>query len=290
MIPNLETHLREVAHALRQLEAALDRLVEALASHRGNIHIDGARTDAQAVRLACEAYRRIDYDMTDEVNQSPTCLGLIAASRELLARAVVVNARKAEFKAIAQPLYGVRTRVPVKELGEEGQGTKAISVMRFLLRRLQRSDLNLLAAYRRIPILDAPPASVAFTESLTRAVYRKSVADIETLLMTRDSPEASQDRARLTSLPLREKYLALTKEHYRNTRANVVYTTLDRRGRGRVQLAAELPLLYPVGRSNHAPTVTFPSGSDERAGRRPRASKLEPTPFLRTLPVYRYRR
>jgi hypothetical protein len=40
----------------------------------------------------------------------------------------------------------------------------------------------------------------------------------------------------------------LTKPHYDNIRANITYSRLDSRGRGRVQLAAELPLLYTAGR------------------------------------------
>jgi hypothetical protein len=44
----------------------------------------------------------------------------------------------------------------------------------------------------------------------------------------------------------RSRYLALTKAHYDNIRANITYSRLDSRGRG--QLAAELPLLYTAGR------------------------------------------
>jgi hypothetical protein len=52
-------------------------------------------------------------------------------------------------------------------------------------------------------------------------------------------------------------------------RANVLYAHLDPRGRGRVQVAAELPLIYP------------PGAGEQQA-------KLEPQPFLESLPVYRY--
>ena len=40
--------------------------------------------------------------------------------------------------------------------------TKAIPVIKVILRNIQRSDLNLLAAYRKIPILSAPPAGPLF--------------------------------------------------------------------------------------------------------------------------------
>ena len=45
---------------------------------------------------------------------------------------------------------------------------------------------------------------------------------------------------------------------------------VDPKGRGSIQISAELPLIYATGR-------------------RTRASKLETEPFLRSLPVYRYR-
>jgi hypothetical protein len=38
---------------------------------------------------------------------------------------------------------------------------KAIPVIRVILRNIQRSDLNLLAAYRKIPILGAPPMTTS---------------------------------------------------------------------------------------------------------------------------------
>jgi hypothetical protein len=57
-----------------------------------------------------------------------------------------------------------------------------------------------------------------------------------------------------------------------------------------VQVSAELPLLYPLGRSKDIPEIKYP---EPEAGTRPetrqRTGKLEDTPFLETLPVYRYR-
>lgn len=62
--------------------------------------------------------------------------------------------------------------------------------------------------------------------------------------------------------------------------------------RGRVQVAAELPILYAQGRYPQAPEVTFPRPAEEgaEAPRRTRKSKLESSPCLLTLPVYRYAR
>ena len=281
------TQLRaQVATTLKALEASIDELVNALA-HSGAIVLLEDASDSDPLRRACEAYAAIDYRMDDEVGSSVVCLGAISANAQILKRALAVNALKAEFKALCAPLYQVRIRVPVKGAPSP---TKAISAIRVILRNIQRSDLNLLAAYRKIPILDAPPASITYTRAYTRAVYRKSIDEIFNLLTTSERQGASADRARLETLPPRETHLALVKERYQNIRANVLYARMDARGRGRMQIAAELPILYSQGRSA-APEIRFPPPADEaRVPRRIRESKIEAAPFLESLPVYRYAR
>lgn len=178
----------------------------------------------------------------------------------------------------------MRMRIPVK--GDDGP-TRAIPLVRVLLRRLQRSDLNLRAAYRRIPILATAQSSVRYTRALTRSVARKSIEEIANLLAIREGPAVAADRARLATLDWHaERHLALVQDHYANIRANIVYESLDRRGRGRVQMAAELPLLYPASRRSNPPLVRFPEPELESTPRMPRRHRtlyLEPEPFLTTL-------
>lgn len=165
-----------------------------------------------------------------------------------------------------------------------------IHTTRAALRSSRRSDLNVTAAYRKIPILGSPPRTITYVRASTRAVYRKTVAELETLLMTAEGPSAAQDRARFAALSPRETHLALVQEHYTNICANVVYDRLDARGRGRVQVVAELPLLDANGRTKHAPDVRFPEVPAEQGAtppRRPRQSKLESKPYLQNLPVCR---
>ena len=287
---DLTAHRQQVAASLIALEASLERLVAALAHGDPWIEIEApagsaARTAPAAIRRACEAYSAIDYGMGDAVGESVTCFGAIGARSEILRLVEAVNTAKAEFKKICAPLYRVRMRIPVKG---EGSPTRAISVLRVILRNIQRSDLNVLAAYRKIPILAATPETITFTRANTRAVHRKAIEDIETLLQSREGPKAMADRARLAALPRRETHVALVKAHYRNMRANVLYAHLDPRGRGRVQVAAELPLIYPRGRRATPPQVRFAAPPDPDQPARGRQAKLEPQPFLESLPVYRY--
>jgi hypothetical protein len=283
---DLAPHQQSIAKALSTLDGHLTRLVNALAHTASRVCVEGAANERQALRRVCEAYAAISYQMDDEPNATVNCLGTVGVSSDILRRAQAVNEAKEALRTLCVPLQHVRKRVPVK--GTDGP-TKAIPLIRVILRSLQRSDLNLLAAYRKIPILTAPPQSVTYTRAHTRAVYRKRIDEIETLLAPLEGPTAGADRSRLATLPRSEQYLALARGRYENIRANIVYARLDPKGRGRVQRSAELPLMYPLGRSE-APQVHFPVPVTETpdSKERIRQSKLEPEPFLRSLPVYRY--
>jgi hypothetical protein len=62
------------------------------------------------------------------------------------------------------------------------------------------------------------------------------------MLQNLHSPAAIADRDLLASLDRRVTHLALVKDRYQNIRANVLYARLDSKGRGRIQISAELPL------------------------------------------------
>jgi hypothetical protein len=282
---DISSHRPVIAKALLTLETAIERLTDALSHRLVTAIVDGTTTDRTAIRTACEAYSAINYEMDDEITDSVVCLGVIGVQAEVLKRAQAVNAAKAELKALFAPLQRIRVRVP-----EKGSSTtKAIPALRVILRNIQRSDLNVHAAYRKIPILDAPPATVTYTRANTRNVYRKTIDEIADMLSNISSGAAIADRQRLNTLDRRVTHLALVRYHYQNIRANVLYARLDAKGRGRIQISAELPIMYATGRRTEAPEVHFPADSEDPAKpKRQRESKLEREPLLRSLPVYRY--
>jgi len=284
-----EQHTLAVAAALRELERALEQLTAALSHQAGPASTEHAGSEPQARRQICEAWAAIDYEQDGEVNRSPVCLGVAGANAAVIARATAVNLAKSQLRAVCSALSNLRVRVPVKD-GQGGRVVKSLPLVRVILRELQRSDVNLLAAYRKIPILTGRVARVVYTRACTRAVYRKSRDEIAAMLATSIRPGAEEDQAKLAALPARETHLALVKEHYTNVRANVWFHGLDSRNRGRVQIAAELPLLYPLGRSKETPEIVYP-GVEQGGAPSPRArtGKLEDTPYLSTLPVHRYR-
>lgn len=278
-----------VAGALRDLERSLERFIAALSHQDSLASTEGSTSDRDALGRICEAYAAINYASEDESNESLVCLGVVGVSAAVIAQANDVNAAKARLREQLKVLRPHRVRVPVKD-GQGGRVVKSLPLVRVILRELQRSDLNLLAAYRKIPILTGRASRVVYTRALTRAVYRKSRAEIAALLEACGRVTVPDDRQRLAKLPAHETHLALVKDRYTNIRANVWFDGLDSRNRGRVMVAAELPLLYPRGRSTALPEIRYPDPAD--ASRKipiTRTGKLESERFLESLPVYRYR-
>lgn len=287
--PKHETHKLAIAAALRELDRTLDLLLQALTHESALVSAMGARTDREALRLVCSAYAAIHYERDQAVNETPTCLGVVGGNATLIGRVEDVNTAKAKLRDRCKPIQNQRVRVPVKD-GQGGRIVKSLPLVRVLLRELQRSDLNLLAAYRKIPLLTGRIERVAYVRARTRPVYRKTREQIAKLLDGLDRPGVDADRTRLARLPERETHLALVEERYDNVRANVTFHGLDSRNRGRVQVSAELPLLYPLGRSKELPEIVYPDPDGETTSEtRPRAGKLEGKQFLDSLPVYRYR-
>ena len=292
--PSHEAEKLAIAVALKDLERALGLFVRALSHESSPVSAEAAGSEREARRLVCEAYATISYAPDDQVNESPVCLALIGGSAAVIGRAEAVNAAKDELRERCKKIQNVRVSVPVKD-GKGGRVVKSLPLVRVILRELQRSDLSLLAAYRQIPLLTGRVQRVAYTRARTRAVYRKDRAALLALLQAQDRPGTNDDLARLKRLPATETHLALVKERYANVRANVWFHGLDSRSRGRVMVSAELPLLYPLGRSKEIPEIKYPpaeeNGAEEGASTpaRKRAGKLDAEPFLDTLPVHRYR-
>lgn len=289
MLPGHEDASKAVAIALRALERRLVQLVDAIVHEAPRIALSGEASAPQRLRRVCDAYATIDLAQEDAPNQSAVCVGVVGGSRELIALAGAVNSDKAALKACCVPLQGRRVRVPLRR-GDGQDPARAIPLTRAILRSMQRSDLNLLAAYRRIPVLPCAPERVVYTEARTRAVYRMSRVEVLAMLANSGRPGAEQDIARVRTV--RDRWFGLAREHYANVRANLWLSRGDAEDRARIQVAAELPLLFHLRTSRRWPTIVFPARprtAPAEAPPRARAGRLQAPPFLQTLPVYRYR-
>jgi hypothetical protein len=288
--PDLVSTTPVVAGALREFERELQAFVQALAHDDALISLDPSIPGARPLETVCNAFATIDYAMTDEVHASVSCVGVVCASAATVARGEQLNAAKERLQRVCAPLQKHRMRVRVREADGE-EIVRMTTLVRVILRNIGRSHLNLLSAYRHVPILGAQPVRIAYTRTLTRRVQRVTREALLERLQFSEKPDAPSDRERLRSVP--DSHLALVDPHVPNVRANIWYRSRDARNRDCVQVAAELPLVYRAGRRPALPEIVFPDAADwarEADGpRRPRATKLEAEPFLRTLPVFRYR-
>ena len=96
--------------------------MQELSRQGGVISIEGARSEPDARRRACEAYATIDYGPEDDPNASPICLGVIGGTATVLARAEDVNLAKAALRDQLKVLRPYRVRMPVKD----GQGGRVV--------------------------------------------------------------------------------------------------------------------------------------------------------------------
>jgi hypothetical protein len=194
--PDHEPQKAAIAEALRGLERTLELFINALTHEAAPVSAADATSPREARRRVCDAYAAIDYAPEQDVNTSPTCLGVIGGSAAVIARANAVNVAKCKLRAACSAIQNQRVRVPVKD-GQGGRVVKSLPLVRVILRELSRSDLNLLAAYRKIPILTGRIERVAYVRAHTRAVYRKDRAAIEALLDGLDRAAVDDDRTRL---------------------------------------------------------------------------------------------
>jgi len=178
---------QQVAAALRDLEHTLERFIDTLSHDAALVSAEGATSDRDALRCICEAYATIDYGQDDAANESPLCLGVVGVSAAVVKQAADLNAVKSALRDRLKVLRPHRVRVPVKD-GQGGRVVKSLPLVRVILRELQRSDLNVLAAYRKVPVLTGRVARVAYTRALTRAVYRLPRSDLATMPSTQPAP------------------------------------------------------------------------------------------------------
>ncbi|MGI9284541.1 MAG: hypothetical protein ACR2P1_04080 [Pseudomonadales bacterium] len=297
--PRIAEELRALQHVLEDFGGALEsELLHAVvfepigADEDNGVRPVGYRElgFAASVEAAVTAYRTIDYGMSDRVNRSIKCYGAVGVLRRIMNMAVRVNREKSKFKATFREIANKRVRIagrdsnnrPITEL-------KALSTV--ILRQLQSSSVNRLAAYREVQLFDATPLSIAFTESHNRSVPTKSAAELIAELALRIDatvPDsiAADDIARLKALTDRNERLIDRKSLYPRMRANVKLREIDpKTDKQKTQMiVAEVPILYPITARMAPPDIHPPKVT---AAPRQRALLSEPEPYIQTWPYYR---
>ncbi|MBZ0332379.1 DNA replication terminus site-binding protein [Halomonas sp. ANAO-440] len=278
---------------LAELEAAFDALIE----RSEELLSAYSRSPAEAWAFqadASEAWLRralLDFWYQDGQDGRTTRshVGLVAADDILLEKVAAVNAAKTEF---ATQLAHIRDNHPPL-LAE----AKAVLPFRHPelhdhLRGSGLARLHLKQCWRAIPVAEAPVARVRLAwYSSGRSIKRLSVSDVEKKLMTldTDAPHVRIHLRKLAGLPSSEP-LAQVQSQAPLMRANLFYTEPLDDGRTRRAMNVALPLFLPAPRGR-LPDHNLPPAAPPETRTRARRSdeRLEDTPFLPSLRVFRYR-
>jgi len=290
-----------IARQLRLLDREVETLCEGIRneaiSRSGLLHIStefdsemyvAGKSERKGLSRACEraaeAFCGYRYDVDDKVNSAPVFMGVIGGTTTMLDQARIVNFEKMVFKTMCSIIKDKRMRVNVKD-GEGGYKSENKTLIRVILANIEESNVNLLAAWRIIPILSSQPQTIQFSETKSRAVYKKHRTEIQMMLQESRHIKAQDDLGVIKSM--KDEYFALAMPRYTRYQVNVKYTGLDKAGRGRKSMTVSLPILYSAERLKEPPRVVYPSieGSGEMRKRKGQISK---SPILESISVHRY--
>ena len=286
-LPLLAQHLHALEHALHALRNELETLAlrpgpfgPAQTYHQRPDHAWQVRHGPGTVAAIAGALQRLTYDHDDQPNQSHRLPGALGVPHPLLDQVHTVNALKARLKAVCVPLHRYRFPAPVRY----PDGTERIvkrQLTTLILARLDRSDVNLLAAYRQIPVIPTIVRSLTHTHYFAQSVPRATVRSLIEQLEIQPSPLALQDLSRLRLLDPRE-HLVSPKARYARLRARASHPHTPRRD---TYVYADLPVLFLVT-ARSAPPVLHPPRAPARA-ESASDPRIEPDPVVHTLNYYR---
>lgn len=272
-----------VGDALQNLESALANLDELLVSDYCWVAVDGESTSIAAIAKVRAAYNDMDDDEIGDRRAMPGCRGIVAVRPRVIAAAHRVNAAKVELKVACT---GLNCRTAVKRPDQHGRlSWVKIGMHRLTVTALGRPNLNLFAAYRKIPILTGRPSRVGFTVSRTYTIYSTPREVIANRLRRRVDAESVEDLLRVQRLPQSEATLALLTIPRPFPFAGVWFDGFDAQGRCYLGLSTPMPILFLA--AGATPTVSYAPAKAGRS-REQSARAVCPEPYLKTMRVHRY--
>lgn len=224
------------------------------------VHQEGLRARA-AAQLA---FARFDYHDHQEEKRVVRFIGAVACSTEALEAASEVNIAKQNLMTAIRRFRSASSR----RVRDEKQ-------VRHLLTDLGHARLNLVQAYRQVPIVPATPSRIGFSWILgtTRVRHTTRETALSRLLpaLERTGEDYLAIREYIDSVdPGDLRQVEAVAAHMR---ANI--TWLQSGERRSICIHAPLPVLYPIVQGDQEPTISGgmepePS-ADSRAGRKRRS-------------------
>jgi len=265
-------------------EATAER--QASDSKKRNRIVRFKELNANASRLAAaDALGTIDYAVDAPKNRSIQCFGIIGVPMRLILDAKRINQAKDALKEAIKPISKHQVRIPEENTKRQ--------LIRVILRQLQSSSVNLQAAYRKIPLVDEPVKQIRLMNIRTRTVANRTVQSLRDELNVAPGAKGLADLERLSALPASE-YLAHPTDHYERVRAKillqrckVVPSRPSLKTPVRIDMPAELPVLFPVSASSVPPEVIGPKPWEQKDTEFVPRTRLEAEPVVKSLKFYR---
>ncbi|MCG8586880.1 MAG: hypothetical protein MI757_19420, partial [Pirellulales bacterium] len=229
-------------------------------------------------RDAAEAFTDFSYGHGDARNQSRKCFGVLGGPKYVVDEAVQLNHAKDALKEAVQRIANYRIQVRRGE-SDDPALPRHREVSTELLRQIGRADLNLLAAYRHVPIIDEPVHAIRFLITRTRSVPRISVRDLREKAKNR--PDLLD---RLDAVPglADDEFLLAPKKRYSRMRAKILLQRMQHeqpKQRAQLIVSAELPILFLREKADSRwPDIKGPRSTETR--RKAPPAKMEDEPLL----------
>lgn len=282
-----QTALRaELCQTLERLETLLNECAACIRDDEDLPAWLWQATGGVPMRLtAAQAMRQIEYDDGQDPSAVIMCPGLLGASAATLDRARELNLAKDQLRSVLVTMEKIRVQERDPVTGE----VVKMSLARFALHAMGRARLHRHQAWRHWRLLEAMPEGIGFTWAHTRKVKRIDVDTAQRWLADKgDSPSILQQRELLAPLPS-DQPLAYIKKSPTHVRVNLTWGPGEKAPQAS-QVCAALPVLFPC-RPGQAlpPFAALRQSSEADPGRRRRRDrKVEETPFLPAIHVYRY--
>jgi len=246
-------------------------------------------------QLAADAIAQLEYIEDEPKNRSVRCYGAIGVSMRLIQQIQGVNRAKDAFRDALKPLSGKSMRVPVRH--PDGSSERVMrELITVMMRRLELARVNVLAAYRHIPVFDEQVRTLRFNHVTSKSVEKKTAGQLIDMLANSHEATAGEDIALLRQIP-EDEPLSRRKSGYDRVMARITAARRyqdDDTGRLRYymqQIPAELPVFFPMHPSWPEPEEIskpsferYPRTKENQRQRkaRGRLPALEDEPFIKT--------
>jgi len=282
--------IKTCEHAFDTVTEAVNGVVEAYRHSLGQawaLHSPRPDTDWLA-----NALLDFWYEGDQDGRTTRVYIGLIAADAQLIQAAEHANAAKDAF---FEAMTAIKEEYPQRLSHIKYELAHRKSRFAYVNEHLRRSGLarlNLKQTWRHLPMLEQPASRIRLAwYSNGRSIKRTTVQEAERRLSSYDT-EAAHIQIQLqalASIPSGEP-LAFVQDQTPVMRANIFYSEPLPDGRLRRAMNLPLPLFVPSTDGqlpSHNQPLPEPKRSRMRAIRND--LKLDDTPFLPSIRVYRYR-